>query len=352
VVLGLVATLLTPIVLGGVAVLFAVKVTALPADAAFRAYGTVVTRVELQHRLGVLKALYGVAPPSDPAKLAAYQRQSAEAVAVSMVVDHAARAQGIVIEEKDARDELVQLIGQRFPDGLTGFARLLGQVGASEQDVVDEISRQKATALLFAKVQAMPPHPVVPATEADARAYYDQHPAAFAQPVTRHVRNIVVATRSDADDVVNQLRTGADFAQTAERTSLDQSTRDSGGDLGFLARNQLEDPVAGPAFSTPVGGVYGPVQADHGWNVGQVLEEHPAAMPGFAQVEPVLVTELTSARKATRWREWVREQMRQAEITYADDLRPTTPDGAPGATGGTAGAPAAQAERSAAPERR
>jgi peptidyl-prolyl cis-trans isomerase C len=354
--LGLVATLLTPIVLGGAAVLFAVKVTVLPADAAFRAYGTVVTRAELEHRLGVLKALYGIAPPSDPAKLDAYHRQSAEAVAVSTVLDHAARAQGIVIEEKDARDQLGQLIGWRFPDGMTGFARLLGQVGASEKDVVDEISRQKAVALLFDKVEAMPPGPVAPATEGDARTYYDQHPAAFAQPVIRHLRNIVVATRSDADDVVNQLRAGADFAQTAQRTSLDQSTRDAGGDLGFVARDQLEDPVAGPAFSTAVGGVFGPVQATHGWNVGQALEERPAGMPSFEQVEPELVTELTSARKAGRWREWVREQMRQADITYADDLAPVTSGNVPGPASepasGAAGPPAAQAEPPAGPERR
>jgi peptidyl-prolyl cis-trans isomerase C len=302
-------------------VLVAARVTALPDGAALRISGTVITTSDLKHRLEVLKALYGIAPPTDPKGQDTFRRQSAEAVALSVVLDRAAHDEGITVEEKDARDALGKMIAERFPDGLAGFAQLLSDVGASEQDVVDEIKRQQATSALFDKV-ATPERTV---SEADARLYFDQHPANFLQPAARHLRNIVVPSQDDANDVLAKLRAGGDFAALAKQFSLDQSTRDAGGDLGFVSADQADGDFAGPAFSTAVGAVFGPVRCAHGWNVGQVLEQRPAVALAFDQVKVQLRSELAAAAAKTRWRHWVTQRVKAADIEYADEYRPADP---------------------------
>lgn len=323
IIVGFIAAALTPVLVVGLAVLVATRVTALPSDAAFRADGVAVSQADLKHRLDVLKALYGIAPPQDPRQLDEFRRQSAQAVVLSMVLDRAAREEGIVVEDKDARDSLTQLIGQRFPDGLAGFAKLLGTVGASEQDVVDELKRQLATTRLFDKVAAGRTGQVTPA---QARQFYDQNPAEFVQPESRHLRNIVVATQDDANQVMGQAKAGADFAALAKQFSLDQSTRDSGGDLGSVARDQLDDAFAGPAFAAPVGGVFGPAKTEHGWNIGQVLEVRPATTVPFEQIAEQLRAGLTQEKALAAWRTWVGRRLADAHVEYADDYRPRNPD--------------------------
>lgn len=311
--------------LAGLGVVIAWRVSALPSDAALEVYGTVITKSELKHRQELLKALYGIEAPTDPKQRDSYQRQCAEAVALSVVLDRAARDEAVVVSDKDAQQMLMQLISSRFPDGQEGFVRLLGEVGASEQDVLDELKRQRATRLLFDKVVARQGSEGQ-VTEARARAYYDQNPGQFVAPEARHLRNIVLASRDDADQVAQQARAGADFATLTKEFSMDQSTRDTGGDLGFVRRDQLEAPFADAAFAAPVGQVFGPVRTEHGWDVGQVLEVRPPAPLPWDQVKDQLRSELSDRNALAFWRGWATQRIKDAHIRYAEDYRPADAD--------------------------
>lgn len=319
---GFIAAVSTPLVVVGLCVLVAARLAALPDDAAMRVSGTVVTITDLKHRLQVLKALYGIAAPSDPQGQDAFRRQSAQAIAVGMVLRRAARDEGIVVEEKTAREALERMIVERFPGGRAGFVQLLRQVGASEQDVVDEIERQQATAQLADKV--IPHQEAV--SEADARRYYDQHGPRFVQPAARHLRNIVVASQNDANDVVNRLRSGTDFAALAKQFSLDQSTREAGGDLGYVSANELDAAYATAAFAAGTGVVYGPIKTAHGWNVGQVLEQRAPVRLAFDQIKDQLRGDLARRNAETSWRDWVTRRVKDAHVEYADLYRPRNPD--------------------------
>jgi peptidyl-prolyl cis-trans isomerase C len=316
---------LTPTIVIGLAVLLALRVTSLPANAAFRVGDTVVTRPELVNRLDLLRALYGIQAPPDPAKRDAFRRQSAQAVALSMLLDRAARDEGIVVEGKDVQDAFDQLIKARFPNGRGEFVELLGAVGASEKDVTDEITRQQTTRRLYEKITAA--HAAeLEVSEPEARRYYEQNPARFVDPETRHLRNIVVATESEAAEVIAKARSGVDFGQLAKQFSLDESTRDIGGDLGFVGRDRLDPDYAVAAFAGPVGDLFGPVRANKGWNVGQVTELHPAGQLSFEQVSDQLRAELKNAKSLLIWRDWVAERIRAADIQYADEFRPAEPN--------------------------
>jgi peptidyl-prolyl cis-trans isomerase C len=159
-------------------------------------------------------------------------------------------------------------------------------------------------------------------SEPDARAFYDHNTSKFIRPETRHIRNIVVSDEDDAKQVAQQAQTGADFVGLAKQFSLDGGTRDSGGDLGFVVRDQLEAPFAQAAFSGPAGATFGPIQAEHGWNVGQVLEVRPPVQVPFDQVEDQLRSQLQAQRQLNAWREWVNAQIVEAGITYARDFAP------------------------------
>ncbi|HTI13946.1 MAG TPA: peptidylprolyl isomerase [Dictyobacter sp.] len=51
-------------------------------------------------------------------------------------------------------------------------------------------------------------------------------------------RAITVATKSEADKIVSQVKGGADFATLAKNQSLDNTTKANGGELGWLVKGQ------------------------------------------------------------------------------------------------------------------
>lgn len=124
-------------------------------------------------------------------------------------------------------------------------------------------------------------------TEREISRFYEKHRDKFKVPETVHVRHILIArTASDSDavkaerrekaeSVRKQLLEGADFAELAKKYS-DCPSKESGGDLGILARGQTVKPFEDAAFSQAEK-VIGPVvETEFGYHVIQVLEKKPA----------------------------------------------------------------------------
>jgi peptidyl-prolyl cis-trans isomerase C len=320
IVLGLLLTALTPVIVITLAVLLASLTTRLPAGAAFRADGVVISDDALQQRIRVLGALYGLQPPADPARADAFRRAAANAVMLSTVLDKAARDDGIVVSEQQSRQLLQNFIEKNVhPPGQAGFIQLLRDAGASQPDVVDELSRQQATSELYHRVTD---EAAAEVNEPAARAYFDQHHADMTVPEKRHLRNIVVDTEDEAQQLLTELRSGSDFGQLAAQSSVDDTGRSTGGDLGTLSADQLEPSYAHAAFSAAPGGYYGPVQTPQGWNVGQVEQVMPSVPLRFEQVGVPLLEQLRQQRADVAWSTWLSQRLARADVTFADRYRP------------------------------
>jgi foldase protein PrsA len=89
-----------------------------------------------------------------------------------------------------------------------------------------------------------------------------------------HARHILVATQAEAEAILAQLREGADFGTLAQTYSLDVSTRDRGGDLGFFPRGLLLAPeLEEAAFALAPAQISDVVHSDLlGYHIVQVLE--------------------------------------------------------------------------------
>lgn len=316
------------VVLGSLGSIVLDRVTRLPDDAVLRVGDTTINQTEFAHRVGVLKALYGISAPTDPAGLDRFNRDSAQAIAVSTVVDQQAAQRNLTAQDKEAQDALAKMIQSQFPGGRDQYTAALGQLGVTEQSVLDEIKRQLSSTHLFDQITAS----VKPVTDADVQAAYNQRKAQMVAPEQRHLRNVVVDSQQKAQQVVDQVRAGGDLGAIAAQVSMDRSTAASGGDLGTLTKDQLEPAVGQAAFAAAPGAVYGPVQSRFGWNVGQVLQVTPARALSFDEVKENLRSQLDDERRQAIWRPWLTQQLEDAHVKYADAYRPANPDVIPATT--------------------
>ena len=100
-----------------------------------------------------------------------------------------------------------------------------------------------------------------------------------------------------AEDGVRRLREGKDFAELAKAESNDATSRDNGGDIGWVSRGTAGNPIIDDAFeqaafSAPVGEVTGPIRGTRGWHIILVKEES-GQLDG--NLDTIVAQELTDA---------------------------------------------------------
>lgn len=118
------------------------------------------------------------------------------------------------------------------------------------------------------------------------------------------VRHIVVNERLSAAQVRRMLLAGESWETLAAQHSVDEATKDIGGDLGWALPGELHPAIGTLAFELPVGEISEPLETDAGWEVIQVLgrEQRPLEEAQYRQA-------VQAAFDA-----WLGGQLAQAEI--------------------------------------
>jgi peptidyl-prolyl cis-trans isomerase C len=321
---------------GGAGGYFWLQAGKLPAGVALRVGGQDVTVSALRSEANQLHALYGVNQPTDKSTVDGFWRSMAQADALRIVLDNVATARGVVISDKSAQDVVTRFVAQQYgsgPDAQTKFFAALGNAGTSEHDVLGELKHMLAINQLYNQVTAG-----TTVSEQDVTTAFGQRRGQLGTPERRDIRNIVVSTQDEANSVVAQLNQGAAFTSLAQQASLDDSTRSNGGDIGQVAAAQLDPGYAKTAFAAPQGGIFGPVHTQYGWNVGEIVSITAPVPATFSAVHDQLKQELIAEAAMRKWTAWLSQQIKAANVRYADQYRPADPDAVPtsppgGATG-------------------
>jgi peptidyl-prolyl cis-trans isomerase SurA len=134
-------------------------------------------------------------------------------------------------------------------------------------------------------------------TEREMRAYFDKHKASLPKrSESLSFRQIAVAPSAHAeattraltlaDSILRELRKGADFTAAAKRFSMDPTTKDLSGELGWVRRGQgLDQRFEDAAFSLRPGVVSDPVESVYGFHLIQVQRTQPAEV----QIRHILI---------------------------------------------------------------
>jgi len=120
-------------------------------------------------------------------------------------------------------------------------------------------------------------------TEDAIKKYYDQHESDYHQPEQRVIDYVLLdlkatkadseATRSRAQDILQELKSGADFANLAEIYSQDEGSAKNGGDLGWFGKGQMVKPFEDAAFTAAKGEVVGPIATQFGLHIIKTIDK-------------------------------------------------------------------------------
>ena len=146
-------------------------------------------------------------------------------------------------------------------------------------------------------------------TNADAKKFYDANTEEFKNPETVKASHILfIVNKGDSAEVVKQkesaakkaearAKNGENFSKLAKELSEEPGAKESGGDLGFFAKDRMVPEFAAVAFGLKPGEISDPVKTQFGWHVIKVTEKKPAGTVPFEEVKDQIIAYLKSAKQ-------------------------------------------------------
>ena len=123
--------------------------------------------------------------------------------------------------------------------------------------------------------------------------YYKKHRAEFTSKEQIKLRMIMISGQKDtanaaaqkalAEEVLGKLAGGAEFDRTAQVYSED-STRDNGGDWGWIEHNTLAAPLEKFAFNMPVGRISNIIEYAGNYYIIKVEDKHGSTTKSLAEM--------------------------------------------------------------------
>jgi peptidyl-prolyl cis-trans isomerase D len=139
-------------------------------------------------------------------------------------------------------------------------------------------------------------------SDEDLKVYYQGHINQYKVEDRAHVAHILFKTvgmtdaeaaevRKKAEDVLNKAKHGGSFADLAKQYSEDTS-KDKGGDLGWIVRGQTVPEFEAAAFSLPKGSISDLVKTQYGFHIIQVIERENARTQTLDEVKASILNQL------------------------------------------------------------
>jgi peptidyl-prolyl cis-trans isomerase D len=145
-------------------------------------------------------------------------------------------------------------------------------------------------------------------SDADVQAYYNQHQAQYQVKEQVKVRHILIAVpqgadaktdqaaKAKADDLLKQIKGGADFADLASKNSDDPGSKTAGGELGWLDRGRTVPEFDKVAFTLNPGQTSDVIKTQFGYHILQIEEKKTAHLRPLSEVKAEIVPVLEQQR--------------------------------------------------------
>jgi peptidyl-prolyl cis-trans isomerase D len=245
-------------------------------------------------------------------------------------------------------------------------AALTGWITVSDADVLQEFKkRNEKVKLAVVNFPADKFRDAVQVTDAEIAKYFDDHKDSYRVPEKRKVRYLTIdqdalrqkvtvtgqqieryyndniqqystpeqvrashillktdgkddaAVKKQAEDLIAQLKKGADFAELAKKYSQDEGSAKKGGDLDYFPHGQMVKEFDDVAFKLKPGEMTDtPVKSQFGYHIIKVIDKKPATQKTLAEVRGQIEDQL-------KWEQAQNEAQKIADQVASELKKPS-----------------------------
>jgi len=285
----------------------------LPAVVA-RVNGVAIPSAELEKAIRNLEANVGNQIPAE--RRSEIYRGILDQLVEMRLLEQEAAARNIKATDAEVAAGIEQM--KKQAPNAEAFTKALASRKMTEADLRNEARQRLAVdKLLTAEVE-----PKAAVTEADIADFYKKNPQFFMQPEAVRASHILLkadtpeakaAAKTKAQDLLTQIKGGADFAALAKQHSNDGSAQ-AGGDLGFFPRGQMVKPFEDAAFALKAGEVSPIVESEFGYHIIKSSERRDARTVPLAEVSDRIAQALRQQKQQQLAQEYVQSLKTKGKV--------------------------------------
>lgn len=190
--------------------------------------------------------------------------------------------------------------------------------GGTLDEFKDEGRASVAEQLLYEALQKAVGGPIE-ISEGDLRQYFEDHRADYGTKEQLKASHILVATLEAAEEIVEKLASGEDFAELARAHSTCPSSS-QGGDLGWFGRGEMVSEFEEAAFSLSVGERSAIVETQFGFHIILVTDRREATEPEYVDVADRVRSDAEKEIANERFEAWLEKAREEAQVSISDPI--------------------------------
>lgn len=228
-------------------------------------------------------------PITDQQWIDELKRKYGEEVLIGMinhiVVDMEAKSLGVTVTDHEVDQELARTIAG-YGSEQQYYAQMQSELGLSREEVFAETAyRLNLQAIATVGITI---------SEADIDAYLEQNTERFIPKKEMRLSMIKVTSYEEAQQVMDRLEQGDDFAALARELSIDEESRMRGGSLGKVEEDNpfWPEELLETAASLDAGDIAGPIETKDGFAIIRLESIHSPQMPDEDDIRALIRQEL------------------------------------------------------------
>ena len=141
----------------------------------------------------------------------------------------------------------------------------------------------------------------VKVTEPELIKYYEDHKSRYMEPDRVNIREIFVPARSEADQLLEKINNGEDFAVLAQEYSIRTWAAKQGGEFGFFGYG-IHGEIGNRALSMNVGELTGPIEIEDktfgkGFSIFQVISKKEKRFKTLEETKTIVQRSLLEKKR-------------------------------------------------------
>lgn len=218
---------------------------------------------------------------------------------------------------------------KNFLDSLVSFEVMAKEAQRRGLDKDPEVVRTMKQVMIQKLIKEEFSEKITPESipEEELRAFYKQHESEYRRPAQVRAAAIVVKDKALAEQLSKQGKSEENKSPTGFRDmvtkhSIDEATKNSGGDLGYFEKDttELPKPVVEAAFALENNKVSDPIPVEGGrFYVIKVTGTRKAMEKTFEEVKSQLVNRVYRDKRVESQKEFVEGLKQKAKITVNED---------------------------------
>lgn len=157
-------------------------------------------------------------------------------------------------------------------------------------------------------------------TDEEIESYFEENKDSYTQQEEVEASHILVEDEKTAKEVAEKLSAGETFAELVEAYSTDEATIDSGGNLGYFSKEDMEEAFGEAVFSMDIDEISEPVETSHGYHIIKVTDKVAEQEAVFEDVKEEIEQTLLDSLVNAEYEGWLAEKYEEYDIDYLKEI--------------------------------